>query len=385
MSLAAAARHPVVATVIGFVALASAMGIGRFAFTPMLPLMQAQLGVSLQQGSWLASANYAGYFVGALALSAVELAPHRLTRFGLVAVAMLTLAMGWTESFFAWLLLRFLAGIASACVLIGVSGWALTILARAGRERWSAFVFAGVGTGIVIAGLIGLVAGVGGAAPAQAWLVLGSCATLAAAVSWPAVSAIEAAATVSAIPGRAVPGALVLTLCYGAFGFGYILPATFLPALARQAITDPAVFGWVWPVFGAVAIVSALAAGRLLERYSPLAVWAASHVVMAAGVIAPAVFAGGAALLVCAVAVGGTFVVVTLAGIQHARVVAGRQAPRLVAAMTAAFALGQLVGPLTLGWSSGARESVLWPSVAAAVLLLVSAAALVATRGAKPA
>ena len=50
----------------GLLALAVAMGIGRFAFTPVLPMMQADLGLSLAQGSWLASANYLGYLLGAL-------------------------------------------------------------------------------------------------------------------------------------------------------------------------------------------------------------------------------------------------------------------------------------------------------------------------------
>ena len=40
--------------------LAAAMGIGRFAFTPLMPLMQAHSGLSLAQGGWLAAANYAG-------------------------------------------------------------------------------------------------------------------------------------------------------------------------------------------------------------------------------------------------------------------------------------------------------------------------------------
>src|SRR3546814_16415570 len=51
----------------GLVALAVAMGIGRFAFTPLLPMMQNDAGLALTQGGWLASANYLGYLIGALA------------------------------------------------------------------------------------------------------------------------------------------------------------------------------------------------------------------------------------------------------------------------------------------------------------------------------
>ena len=50
----------------GLAALAVAMGIGRFAFTPILPMMQADHGISVAQGGWLASANYLGYLAGSL-------------------------------------------------------------------------------------------------------------------------------------------------------------------------------------------------------------------------------------------------------------------------------------------------------------------------------
>ena len=49
-------------------------------------------------------------------------------------------------------------------------------------------------------------------------------------------------------------------------GFGYILPATFLPVLARSVVDDPRVFGLAWPVFGATAALSTLLAARLLQR-----------------------------------------------------------------------------------------------------------------------
>ena len=50
----------------GAVALAVAMGIGRFAFTPLLPMMLTDGVIDLPHASWLASANYLGYFIGAL-------------------------------------------------------------------------------------------------------------------------------------------------------------------------------------------------------------------------------------------------------------------------------------------------------------------------------
>jgi len=171
----------------------------------------------------------------------------------------------------------------------------------------------------------------------------------------------------------------VLVLCYGAFGFGYIIPATFLPAFARALIDDPRAFGAVWPVFGIAAAASTVLATRWLPAWPARAVWAASQVVMAFGVLVHALAPNLVTTVASAVCVGGTFMVATMAGIQHARQVAAERAPRLIATMTAAFALGQLIGPLTIRGTPG-NTGALWPSALAALLLIASTVALLTRR-----
>jgi MFS family permease len=365
-------------TLIGFAALASAMGVGRFAFTPLLPLMQAHAGMSLRQGAWLAGSNYIGYLVGAMLCSVRVPATRRAVRYGLVAVALLTAGMGATGSYGAWLALRFGAGVASAYVLVGVSAWALPALADHGRSVWSGWLFAGVGVGISLAGLLVLLEAAHGATPGVAWLSLGVASAAVAAVAWaPLRSAGAVAASRTPQAGRLGADDWRLVLCYGTFGFGYIIPATFLPAMARDVIPDPAVFGWVWPVFGATAALSTVAVALGASRMNARRVWALGQLVMAAGVLIPVLWPGIAALLVAAVCVGGTFVAMTMAGLQEARRIAGANAPRLMAAMTAAFALGQLAGPIVvaLAATDGTRH-VAGPSLLAVALLLLGAWAL---------
>src|SRR5213595_1775561 len=77
----------------GLTALAVAMGIGRFAFTPILPLMQQDAGLSVAGGGWLASANYLGYLVGALSAMGLRIRPATATRGGLVLIGLATLGM----------------------------------------------------------------------------------------------------------------------------------------------------------------------------------------------------------------------------------------------------------------------------------------------------
>jgi len=362
------------AVVVGMLGLAAAMRIGRFAFTPLLPLMQAHSELTLAQGGWLATANYVGYLAGALVCVLANPSPGTAARAGLAGVALSTLAMGTTSDFHAWLAWRFAAGLASALVLVGISAWALPRLARAERSHWAGWVFSGVGVGIMFAGLVVLVIAVRGAGPSSGWLLMGAAATLILALTWPCFSASGAAPAANAAlrADRFTADAWRLIGCYGIFGFGYIIPATFLPALARQQIADPAIFGWAWPLFGLAAAASTLVAS-LMRKVEPRRVLAIGQVVMAAGVVAPVIAANAGMLVVAAIAIGGTFMVLTMAGMQEARRAAGNAAPRLIAAMTTSFATGQVLGPIVVGVLSSSARSLYVPSIAAAVLLVASA------------
>lgn len=369
---------PLLAVLVGACGLAAAMGIGRFAFTPLLPLMQASFGVTLAEGGWLAGANYAGYLVGALLCLVIDPPPGRSARWGLIGVAVTTAAMGLTTLFPGWLMLRFLAGMASAFVLVGISAWSLSLLENTPRSHWSGWIFAGVGLGIVLAGVVGLAAGITHIGLAAAWIGLGLVAALAAALAWGPLCTIQASAHGARHPLHQpfTADQWRIVLCYGAFGFGYIIPATFLPALARGLFPDPAVFGWIWPVFGAAAAVSTAAASRLFRNSEPTRVWACAQWVMAIGVAIPALTTTLWALLLSAICIGGTFMVLTMAGMQEARRAADASASRLMAAIVASFALGQLIGPLAVSAAVSHRGTITIPSLVAAVLLIISAVVL---------
>src|SRR2546423_8360496 len=176
----------------GLAALVVAMGIGRFAFTPLLPMMQADSGLTLAQGGYLAAANYIGYLVGALwAMRPVQAAVA--IRASLVAIAVTTLAMGVTHGMAAWILWRTLAGVASAWALVHVSSWSLQRLATLGRPRLGGVVFSGVGWGMALAGGLCLALMAAGASSSAAWIALGIASPAVAAALLPPVQATRAA------------------------------------------------------------------------------------------------------------------------------------------------------------------------------------------------
>jgi predicted MFS family arabinose efflux permease len=378
----ASRREALAAAAVGCAALASAMGIGRFAFTPLLPLMQDSSGLTLGQGASLASANYLGYLLGAVLSFALPLAPRAAARWGLAAVAASTVSMPLADAFPYWLLLRLIAGVASAWVLVGASAWVLPLLARHGQLRWSGWVYAGVGAGMCLAGLAALAVGAVGATADWAWIGLGAVALAVTALAWRPLATLGTAAVPSprARLGRLDIAGWTLVLCYGVFGFGYILPATFIPAMARAVVADPKVFAWAWPLFGTAAAVSTIALAHARSNPRPRVAAGWSFIVMAIGTLLPVVRGGLEALCVAAVLVGGTFMVATMACLQEAHRIGGHAAGRLIGAMTAAFALGQLAGPLTVKASGPIGEAIARPGAVAAALLLLAGAVLLLQR-----
>ncbi|WP_086924904.1 YbfB/YjiJ family MFS transporter [Variovorax sp. JS1663] len=366
--------------VAGLVALAVAMGIGRFAFTPMLPLMIRAGSADVAAGGWLAAANYAGYLLGALSTARLGFAPQRTGLVALGLVAASTAAMGWTDSLAAWLLWRFVAGVASAWVLVSTSVWCLAWLARHDRAAGPGLLYAGVGTGIALAGLYCWQAGAANTAPEALWLQLGALALVGlvlVAVLMPRGmpdAPVGATAAAAAAPGGVSWG---LVISYGLLGFGYILPATFLPVLARAVVDDPAVFGAAWPVFGAAAAVSTLLASLFFPRMERRQVLAGSHALMALGCLLPVVHLSALTVLLAALLVGGTFMVATMAGMQEARARSAGDPTRALGRMTAAFAIGQMAGPMLSSALSGRSQGFggLFIALVAGALALAGSAA----------
>jgi MFS family permease len=371
----------------GCAALAMAMGVGRFAFTPILPMMQDQFGTSVAEGGWLAAAHYGAYLLGALCAFRVAVSQRFAIRAGLVAIAIGTLGMALTGNLAAWLVLRALPGFASAWVLVCVSTWALDRLATAGRPDLAGIVYSGVGAGIVFAGATCVALSQALRASSDAWLVLGLVSAALTALLWPVAgsgdTALAAAPAIRSAP-REIPNFWRLVLCYGASGIGYVIPATFLPVMAKSIISDPLWFGWAWPAFGAAAIASTLLAARLTNTFSYRSVWAAGTLVMGIGVLAPLAIPGLAGIVVAALCVGGTFMVTTMAGFQEARRVTQAHARALIGAMTAAFSVGQILGPLLVAGlvelGGGFRAAL----IAAASPLFIAAGMLYAARAPAP-
>jgi predicted MFS family arabinose efflux permease len=345
------------------VALAVAMGIGRFAFTPLLPMMLADGSVDLAGASWLASANYLGYLVGALLCTFQPWIWRQLgwsgtpratvlVRGGLVATSVLTLGMAapWAAG---WPVLRFLAGVASAFVFVYTSGWCLGQLSRLGVPQMGAMIYTGPGAGILASGLAAGTMVAAGWPAAGGWLLFGVLAALLSSGIWrtfqhavPSATGPASAAVSGPVESRhGAAEVATLTVAYGFAGFGYIITATFLPVIARQALPGSAWLDLFWPLFGAGVIVGAVLASRLPVHGDLRWLLAGCYGVQAAGVLASLVWPTEAGFACGSLLLGLPFTAITFFAMQEVRRMRPGHAASTMGLLTAMYGFGQIVGP----------------------------------------
>jgi predicted MFS family arabinose efflux permease len=336
-------------TLVGLLCLALAMGVGRFAFTPLLPMMRQDGLLSIGDGGLLASIHFLGYWLGAVFAASIACPPRMMLRVSLLAIAVGTAGMGMTDDFRIWLVLRWLGGVFSAWTLVLVSSYYLRQLADSFRPECQGWVFSGVGAGILMVGLACLLFMAERIDSSQSWLILGAVTLVAScALLFNMGSEIPAArpATRNRASQRS-PLDWSAVIAYGAMGIGYIIPATYLPVMAREIVPSALIFGWSWPAFGAAAFVSTLIAEKFRQRYSNRQLWAVSQVIMAIGLLLPVVYTHIVSIIAAGVCVGGTFMIITMVGMKEAhRVAPPRDVMRHIGVMTASFATGQIIGPL---------------------------------------
>jgi MFS family permease len=353
--------RPIAIALAGLLSLATAMGIGRFAFTPILPMMLNDGVVDLPGASWLATANYLGYWLGAMACALQPmlwrrwgLAPlvHTATvRLGLVATVLLTLGMAlpWPG---AWALWRGLAGVASALVFIYVSGWCLARLSALGKPALAGIIYVGPGLGIAVSGFAATAMVANGLQAATGWALFALLALALTALAWPQLNGVVKPSSALSSDHEHPPRSTIaaFTLAYGLAGFGYIVTATFLPVIARQALPGSIWLDLFWPIFGIGVAAGALLTVRLPVRWDRRRLLMACYAMQATGVLLTVWWPSMAGFALGSLLLGLPFTAITLFAMQEARRLWPHNTSALMALLTAAYGLGQIAGPPMVAW-----------------------------------
>ncbi len=356
------------------------MGYGRFAFTGVMPVMLHEHILSLNEGNVAASANYTGYLIGALLLSKARPSDARLLCQGSVLATLAAIvALAWLRSPLAIIVVRGMAGLCSAVSLISASLWLLQHMKHA---HGAPLMYAGVGLGIFLSAEFIALGKALMLTSQSIWLL---CAVSAGCIfllifrllNSPPETLIHYHRPTSAVASGGTEtrsAAYRLLMVYGLAGFGYIITATYLPLFLSGSLSgiDPV---QIWAVFGLAAVPSCFFWHRLVMSRGYRQSLLLNLCIQAVGVILPAFSHALLFCLISALLVGFTFMGTVTLALPEAKRLAGVVSFNMIAAMTAAYGVGQIAGPLIAGALYAATGS-FNPSLGAAAAALLAAAAI---------
>jgi predicted MFS family arabinose efflux permease len=339
----------------GIFSLILALGVARFAYTPLLPLMQQQAGLGVAAAGWLAAINYAGYLSGALIASRISslVLKDRLYRIGMVLAIVSTLVMGLSTNVVVWALSRYVAGLTSAAAMLLGTGLIMNWLIRHNHRSEMGIHFSGLGLGI---------AGCAGAVMLftpwldwrEQWFAFTAlgCVLLVPALLWlppPDNSGL----TKSGLKLQDKPPTplylRVFMAAYFCAGFGYVVSVTFIVAIVNHL---PGLAGWGNLAFLAIGIGAAPACiiwDLIARRTGDLNALILAAVLQIAGILLPVIVPGPWAAMLGALLFGGTFIgmvslVLSMAGRYYPTMPA-----KMMGKMTLSYGVAQIMGPAITG------------------------------------
>ncbi|KAA0074711.1 YbfB/YjiJ family MFS transporter [Tardiphaga sp. P9-11] len=366
------------------VVLVISMGFSRFAFTGLYPLMVTDHQITVSGGSYAASANYAGYLIGALLVSLLSgISARKMTEFAVIC-SVITLGL-LAFSLPEWLIItiRGFSGAFSAIAMVSASHW---LIHDRKHHGGAPALYAGVGVGILASAELIAFSHSFNLTSQLIWLVLALATVALAVLSLVMISRVDrvapsAVSTHTASPSRdrtETLGPTRLVLIYGLAGFGYIITATYLPLIVKSAIAsvDPV---HVWAAFGLAAAPSCFAWHAIRTRFGTTPSLMANLLLQAIGVVLP-ILHTPSVYIVSAFLVGGTFMGTVTIAMPAGRQLASKVRFNMLAVMTASFGVGQIIGPLVASFLYGRTHSFDLSLVIAGGSLLVAAAMCLSPR-----
>ncbi|PVV09847.1 MAG: MFS transporter [gamma proteobacterium symbiont of Ctena orbiculata] len=339
----------------GVISLILMLGIARFAYTPLLPIMLEQAGLGLSEGGWLTAVNYLGYLCGAITASLISdlVLKDRLYRIGLVVAVVSTLGMGLTENIWLWSFYRFIAGLSSAAGLLLGSGLILNWLIRHGYRSELGIHFSGVGLGIAF-GALAVELMHHHLDWREQWLMLSLMGGLMAIPAWawlppPDTSQVthSGEVMVDAPPSRRFQQ--IFMAAYFCAGAGYVVSATFIVAIIDELPGLSGLGGWSFFILGLAAAPASILWDLVARRTGDINALIIAFVLQTIGILLPLMHHSPIMAMAGALLFGGTFIgIVSLVLTMAGRYYPTRPA-KMMGKMTISYGIAQIVTPAITG------------------------------------
>jgi len=339
----------------GVLSLILMLGIARFAYTPLLPIMQQQAGLGLSEAGWLAAINYVGYLSGAIIASLISnlILKDRLYRIGLIVAVLTTIGMGLTTNIWLWSILRFFAGLSSAAGLLLGSGLILNWLIRHGHRSELGIHFSGIGWGIAFCAIVVELLS-HHFNWSQQWLLLSLMGILLLIPAWlwlpaPDTSSVTRSGEemIDNPPSRTFMQ--IFMAAYFCAGVGYVISATFIVAIVNQLPGLEGKGSWTFMVLGLAAAPACIIWDFIARRYGNLNALISACLLQIVGILLPIIEPNLVMAMLGSILFGGTFIgIVSLVLTMAGRYYPTRPA-KMMGKMTITYGIAQIIAPLITG------------------------------------
>ncbi len=359
----------------GFCSLFLGMGIARFIYTPILPLMQKEFLFSDFFSGTLASINLFGYLMGAFSATAVKdnSLKYYLFRVSLI-FSVVCISLMVIDKMVSWFIFRFLSGFFSAFILIYGSDLVINYLIKYGYKHLSGFIFSGIGIGMVLSGLTIPILGKYFSS-SMIWLLTGILSVFPALIAFYAVPKSSEQKRENTNSGISVGYNMLIILVIVAYmleGVGYIITGTFISALTFRVEGSGAMSGLVWVVVGIGASVFTPMWGILGRKYGNISVLIFLYFLQFIFVSLPLIEFTYKYLFLSAFGFGGTFLgIVSLSFVVAKEIADVRNSTSI---LTLFFSIGQIIGPIVGGYLADIKGTFYYSILAGSIFIFMGGA-----------
>lgn len=362
----------------GVLSLILTLGIARFSYTPLLPLMQQQAGLGISEGGWLAAINYMGYLGGAFIASQISnlVLKDKLYRLGLIVAVLSTVGMGLTNELWLWAVFRLLAGFSSAAGLLLGSGLILNWLIRHDHRSELGIHFAGVGLGIAFCAIVVelMLQSFNWQELWYLFSVLG-CMLLIPAWIWlppPETSIVTNSGGDMSDNPPSKQFMRIFIIAYFCAGVGYVVSATFIVSIVEQLPGLQGKGNLTFMLIGVAAAPACIIWDLIARRVGDINAIIVAFIIQIFGILLPAVSNDPTVTFISAVLFGGTFIgIVSLVLTMAGRYYPTRPA-KMMGKMTVSYGVAQIAAPAITGliaeYSGGSYQNGLY--IAATMMVI---------------
>ena len=357
----------------GIAALTIAVGIGRFSYTPILPYMISELNLTTTEAGLIASSNYLGYLLGSL-IPIFPQFPKNIRSIFIysIFISIISLfAMGLTNTFEVFILIRFIHGIFSAFVLILGTSLIVSHVQKKGKIFLGTAHFSGVGLGMALSAIVVSYLGFLNFTWDELWFSIGILAIMLSfqIIRFTPIQKAEVKYNLKS-KNKTNLGFSLITISYGLYGFGYVAFGTFISTMSRLTPGLEKTEPYVWFVVGVAGIPSVFFWNWFGSKIGNDIGLFLANLILGLGVLFSVLINNEFGIFISCILFGLSFVPITSMCLLEGQERFSGSFIVSTAILTFSFSIGQMIGPYLSGLLTDYYNSFFFSMIISGIVLI---------------